>query len=130
MQLPSYIDLHLIQKIKVSNWFIQKNISSQRKLKSNGILTCDSRIRTFQKSDTFTFHSPFTLSKKSGWPNKAKQFLLIGLNFQDQLILVVLTAALLIFLKNLIPPNENEFKQIKDDKFNLDLVEFLFYLVD
>ena len=49
-------------------------------LKSSTTVTYESSIKAFQKSYNFTFYSPFALSKKSGWPNKAMWFLLKGLN--------------------------------------------------
>ena len=51
-----------------------RNINHQRMLKSSSIVTYNSSIKTFQKSDTSTFNSLFTLYKKSGWPNKAEWF--------------------------------------------------------
>ena len=73
MQLLSNRDLHLMQRTEI-------DISLKRILKSS---TTELSIKAFQKSDTSTFYSLFTLPKKSGWPNKAKWFLLKGLNDLD-----------------------------------------------
>ena len=107
MQLLSYRDLHLIQRTEI-------DISLKRILKSSTTATYESSVKTFQKSDTSTFHSPFTLSKKSGWPNKATWFLLKGLN---DLGTAHLIAVLLTLLKNLT----NFFSKINEEKLKKNL---------
>ena len=81
-----------------------KNICRQRILKSSSILTYDPSIRTSQKSDTSTFHSPFTLSKMSGQWYKATWFLVRGLKVPGFAHFSYVNCYLINFLQNLIQP--------------------------
>ena len=77
------------------------------------------------KSDTFTFHSPFTLSKRSGRSNKPRRFLVFSLNVPDFAHFGYVNCYLINFLQNLILPLiktwKKNWKQIWTDKGQYNL---------
>ena len=106
MQLLSNRDLHLMQRTEI-------DISLKRILKSS---TTESSIKAFQKSDTSTFYSPFTLPKKSGWPNEAKWFLQKGLNNLDPVHFSHIDCYLINFTEK-----SNFFSKINEEKLKKKL---------